>query len=256
MVVPTFKEAAETVHKEHAKAWKNAKHCDQWINTLTTYTFPVFGDRKVGQVRTPDVLKALTPIWLTKPETARRVRQRIGTVLDWAKAAGYRSGDNPVDEISKALPRQSDRKNHLAALPYVEVSAFLRRLHESEPTAASLALEFLILTAARTGEVLGAKWSEIDLDEATWTIPASRMKAGREHRVPLAPRCIELLGKAKRLAAGSEFVFPGRSNDKPMSDMVLLMIMRRFGDRLYRAWLPVGIPGLGIGAHQLCAGDL
>jgi integrase len=225
-VVPTFKQAAEAVHKEHARAWKNAKHCDQWINTLNTYVFPVFGDRKVDQVQTPEILRALTPIWLTKPETARRVRQRIGTILDWAKAAGYRSGDNPVDEISKALPRQSDRKGHFAALPYVEVPAFFRRLRESEPTAASLALEFLILTAARTGEVLGAKWSEIDLDEATWTIPASRMKAGRGHRVPLAPHCIELLGEAKRLAAGSEFVFPRRSNDKPMSNM-MLMIMRR-----------------------------
>jgi integrase len=225
-VVPTFKEAAEAVHKEHAKAWKNAKHCDQWINTLKTYTFPIFGDRKVGQVQTPDILKALTPIWLTKPETARRVRQRIGTVLDWAKAAGYRSGENPVGEISKALPRQSDREGHFAALPYVEVPAFFRRLHESEPTTASLALEFLILTAARTGEVLEAKWSEIDLDQAIWTIPANRMKAGREQRVPLAPRCIELLDKAKRLGAGSELVFPGRSNDKPMSNM-MLMIMRR-----------------------------
>jgi hypothetical protein len=135
-------------------------------------------------------------------------------------------GDNPVNEISKALPRQSDRKGHFAALLYVEVPAFFRRLHESEPTAASLALEFLILTAARTGEVVGAKWSEIDLDEATWTIPASRMKAGREHRVPLAPHCIELLGKAKRLAAGSEFLFPGRSNDKPMSNMMLKIMGR------------------------------
>ena len=225
--VPTFKEAAESVHKEHAKAWKNAKHNDQWINTLKTYAFPVFGDRKVDQVQTPDVLKALTPVWLAKPETARRVRQRIGTVLDWAKAAGFRSGDNPVGEISRALPRQPDRRGHHAALPYTEVSTFLRKLHEAEPTSASLAFEFLILTAARTGEVLEAKWSEIDLDQAAWTIPADRMKAGREHRVPLALRCIELLGQAKQLSAGSEFVFPGRSNDKPMSNMVLLMIVRR-----------------------------
>jgi integrase len=226
-VVPTFKDAADAVHKDHAKAWKNAKHCDQWINTLRTYAFPIFGDGKVDQVQTPDILKALTPIWLAKPETARRVRQRIGTVLDWAKAAGYRSGDNPVDEISKALPRQSDRKAHFAAIPYLEVPAFFRRLHESEPTTVSLAFEFLILTSARTGEVLGANWGEIDLDQAAWTIPAGHMKAGREHRVPLVPRCIKLLGKAKLLAAGSELVFPGRSNDKPMSNMVLLMIMRR-----------------------------
>jgi integrase len=225
--VPTFKEAAEAVHKEHAKAWKNAKHNDQWINTLKAYAYPVFGDRKVDQVQTPDILKALTPVWLAKPETARRVRQRIGTVLDWAKAAGFRLGDNPVGEISKALPRQPDRRGHFAALPYTEVSTFVKKLQEGEPTIASLAFEFLILTAARTGEVLEAKWSEIDLEQATWTISAVRMKAGREHRVPLSPRCIELLEKAKLLAAGSEFVFPGRSNDRPMSNMVLLMILRR-----------------------------
>jgi integrase len=227
MVVPTFKEAAEAVHKEHTKAWKNAKHRDQWINTLKAYVFPAFGDRNVDEVQTPDILKALTPVWLTKPETARRVRQRIKAVLDWAKAAGFRSGDNPTDHINKALPRQPDRKAHFAALPYNEVAAFVQKLREGEPTIANLAFEFLILTAARTGEVLEAKWNEIDLDEAAWTIPASRMKAGREHRVPLSPRCIELLEKAKLLAAGSEFIFPGRSNDKPMSNMVLLMILRR-----------------------------
>ncbi|WP_049826393.1 tyrosine-type recombinase/integrase [Bradyrhizobium japonicum] len=227
LVVPTFKKAAETVHKEHAKAWKNGKHSDQWINTLKAYAFPALGDRKVDQVLTADILKALTPIWLAKPETARRLRQRIGTVLDWAKAAGFRSGDNPVDDIHKALPRQPERKGHFAALPYTDVPAFMRRLREGGPTTSSLAFEFLILTAARTGEVLQAKWNEIDLDQATWTIPADRMKAGREHRVPMPPRCLEILGQAKELAAGSEFVFPGRSSNKPMSNMVLLMMVRR-----------------------------
>ncbi|WP_347341664.1 tyrosine-type recombinase/integrase [Bradyrhizobium uaiense] len=227
-VMPTFKQAAEAVHKEHAKAWKNAKHGDQWINTLKAYAYPAFGDRRIDQIDTPEILKALSPIWLTKQETARRVRQRIGTVLDWAKAAGHRTGNNPVEEISKALPRQSERKSHHAALPYIEVTAFLQQLkEEGEPTKATLAFEFLVLTAARTNEVLEARWAEIDLEQAAWTVPASRMKAAREHRVPLAPRCIELLRHAKQLAAGSELVFPGRSNDKPMSNMVLLMIMRR-----------------------------
>jgi integrase len=227
-VVPTFRVAAETVHKDHAKAWKNAKHGDQWINTLKAYAYPAFGDRRVDQIDTPDILKALSPIWLTKQETARRVRQRIGTVLDWAKAAGHRTGNNPIDEISKALPRQSELRGHHAALPYVEVPAFIQKLHgEGEPSIADLAFEFVLLTAARTNEVLEAKWSEIDLEQAAWTVPASRMKAGREHRVPLAPRCIELLGLAKVLSAGSEFIFPGRSIDKPMSNMVLLMTMRR-----------------------------
>jgi integrase len=227
-VVPTFRQAAETVHKAHAKAWKNAKHGEQWINTLKAYAFPAFGDRRVDQIDTPDILKALSPIWLTKQETARRVRQRIGTVLDWAKAAGHRTGNNPIDEISKALPRQSELKGHHSALPYIEVPAFIQKLHgEGEPTIANLAFEFLVLTAARTNEVLEAKWSEIDLEQAAWMVPASRMKAGREHRVPLAPRCIELLGLAKVLSAGSEFIFPGRSGAKPMSNMVLLMTMRR-----------------------------
>ena len=227
-VVPTFRQAAETVHKDHAKAWKNAKHGDQWINTLKAYAYPAFGDRRVDQIDTPEILKALSPIWLTKQETARRVRQRIGTVLDWGKAAGFRSGSNPVEEISKALPRQSDRKGHHAALPYVEVPAFVRKLHGGDDaTISDLAFEFLILTAARTGEVLEARWDEIDLEQTAWTVPATRMKAGREHRVPLAPRCIELLTQARLLAAGSEFVFPGRSGKKPMSNMVLLMTMRR-----------------------------
>jgi integrase len=226
-IVPTFRTAAETVHKEHAKAWKNAKHGEQWINTLKTYAYPALCDRRVDQIDTPDILRALSPIWLTKQETARRVRQRIGTVLDWAKAAGFRAGSNPVSEISKALPRQSDRKGHHAALPYSEVPTFVQKLQGGEPTLPDLAFEFLILTAARTGEVIAARWSEVDLEQAAWTIPADRMKAGREHRVPLAPRCIELLQKAKLLAAGSEFVFPGRSGTKPVSNMVLLMTMRR-----------------------------
>jgi hypothetical protein len=168
-VVPTFRQATETVHRDHAKAWKNAKHGDQWINTLKAYAYPAFGDRRVDQIDTPDILRALSPIWLTKQETARRVRQRIGTVLDWAKAAGFRSGNNPVEEISKALPRQSDRKGHHAALPYIEVPAFVQNLQVDEAAISDLAFEFLILTAARTGEVLEAKWDEIDLEQAAWT---------------------------------------------------------------------------------------
>jgi integrase len=256
-VVPTFRVAAETVHKEHAKAWKNAKHGDQWISTLKAYAYPAFGDRRVDQIDTPEILKALSPIWLTRQETARRVRQRIGTVLDWAKAAGFRAGSNPVEEISKALPRQSDRKEHHAALPYAEVPAFVQNLQGDDAgTIANLAFEFLILTAARTGEVLEAKWSEIDFEQAAWTIPAGRMKAGREHRVPLAPRSVELLKQAKLLAAGSDFVFPGRSGKKPMSNMVLLMTMRRLKSDATVHGVPVGVSGLGLRAHQLCPGDL
>jgi integrase len=227
-VVPTFRVAAETVHKDHVKAWKNAKHGDQWINTLKAYAYPAFGDRRVDQIDTPEILKALSPIWLTKQETARRVRQRIGTVLDWAQAAGFRGGSNPVDEISKALPRQADRKGHHAALPYIEVPSFVQKLRSGEAASIpDIAFEFLILTAPRTGEVIEARWIEIDLEQTAWTIPAGRMKAGREHRVPLVPRSVELLNQAKLLAAGSEFVFPGRSGEKSLSNMALLMTMRR-----------------------------
>jgi integrase len=227
-VVPTFREAAEQVHAEHAKAWKNKKHSDQWLNTLKAYAFPYFGEHRIDQIDTPDVLKALSPIWLIKPETARRVRQRIGTVLDWAKASGFRTTTNPVETISKALPKQADQVDHHEAMTYGETAEFLVKLRASTAgEGAKLALEFLILTATRTSEVLGANWSEIDSDRRLWIIPAHRMKAGREHRVPLAPRCIELLVRAKELSGTSSLVFPGRSATTPMSNMVFLMLLRR-----------------------------
>jgi integrase len=227
-VVPTFREAALQVHVEHARAWKNAKHGQQWINTLSEYVFPLIGEHRVDHIDTPDVLRVLSPIWLTKRETARRVKQRIGTVLDWAKAAGFRSGDNPVAGASRGLPKQADRAAHHAALAYSEVPSFVGKLRTSglsEPT--RLAFEFLILTAVRTNEVLRAKWNEVDLDREIWTIPADRMKAGREHRVPLPKRCIEILKRSKELSAGSPYVFAGRSNDRPLSNMVFLMALRR-----------------------------
>ena len=227
-VVPTFAEAAKSVHAEHKAGWKNGKHADQWINTLEQYAVPVIGDRRVDHIDTPDVLRVLSPIWLTKPETARRVRQRIKTVLDWAKASGFRSGENPVDGVAKGLPRQPDRKEHHSALAYAEVPGFIGKLHASslgEQT--RLAFEFLILTAARTGEVIRAKWDEIDFARQAWTVPASRMKAGREHRVPLSGRCVEILRRAERLAGASDYLFPGRRPEKPMSNMVFLMALRR-----------------------------
>ena len=227
-VVPTFAEAAEQVHAEHRASWKNGKHSEQWITTLRTYANPVLGDMRVDQIDTPAVLKALAQIWLTKPETARRVRQRIGTVLDWAKAAGHRIGDNPVEGVLKGLPKQGDRNGHHAALPYADVPGFITALRSSGTIeGARLAFEFLILTATRTSEVLGATWAEIDVDQALWTIPARRIKTGREHRAPLSPRCIEILSRAKDLSAGSDYIFPSRSPKKPMSNMVFLMALRR-----------------------------
>ena len=227
-VVPTFAQAAERVHTDNRATWKNEKHAAQWINTLRTYAVPHIGTRPVDALATPDVLRVLSPIWLTKPETARRVRQRIGTVVDWAKAAGYRTGDNPVEGVERGLPRQGERVVHHAALPYGKVPAFVARLRASDQgIIARLAFEFLILTAARTGEVIGATWTEVDEAQALWTVPGSRMKAGREHRVPLSSRAATILREARSLAGDSAYVFPGRSIAKPMSNMVFLMGLRR-----------------------------
>jgi integrase len=225
---PTFAEAAERVHAEHEVSWRNLKHRKQWIATLRQYAFPHIGTRPIDQIDTPEMLNVLAPIWLTKPETARRVRQRIGTVLDWAKAAGFREGENPVQGVTRGLPKQSVRDRHFAAMPYSDVPGFICRLRESDSgEIARLAFEFLILTAARTGEVLGAKWSEVDFAQKVWTVPAERMKAKRPHRVPLADRSVELLTRAKELGGTSDLAFPGQVRGRPMSNMVFTMTLRR-----------------------------
>jgi len=227
---PTFKVAAIQVHADHSKTWKNEKHAAQWINTLTNYAFPYFGDRQVNQIGTAEVLRALSPIWLTKPETARRVRQRIGVVMDWAKAAGHRSGDNPISGIEKGLPKQPKQRGHHAALSYSEVRLFIDVIHICDATESTrLAFEFLILSATRTSEVILAEWSEIDLENKLWTIPEERMKAGKKFRVPLSNRCIEILTRARELSGDSAYVFPGRSANKPLSSMTFLMAIRTIG---------------------------
>jgi len=226
--IPIFEDAARLVHSEHASAWRNQKHRAQWIRTLEDYVFPAMGTRRVDHIDTPEVLKVLAPIWLTKPETARRVRQRIRVVLDWARAAGYRVGENPVDGVAKGLPRQSKSRNHHAALQYNEVRGFIEVLRSSETSRPTkLAFEFLILTAARTKEVVGAKWNEIDLGSEVWTVPGARMKGGRTHVVPLSARCLEILRQAKGLLDGGDFIFTGRTAGKPLSNMALLMTLRR-----------------------------
>ncbi|KRR14923.1 integrase [Bradyrhizobium jicamae] len=229
-VVPTFADAARSTLEQHRGGWKNEKHASAWINTLTTYVFPIMGEKRVDQIETADVLRALSPIWLSKPETARRIRRRIAIVLDWSKASGFRTGDNPVDSVNKGLPRQSEKRGHFAAMPYSEVPGFVKKLPEV-PTSqfARLGFEFLILTAARTNEVLRADWTEIDLDKAIWTIPAARMKVGREHRVPLAKRSLGLLETAREIGGDSGLIFPGRQVDEPMSNMIFLMLLRRLG---------------------------
>ena len=227
-IVLTFKEAAREVHKIHSATWKNDKHKKQWITTLENYVFPTFGSLHVDNIGTPEILSVLNPIWLTKPETARRVRQRIHTVLEWAKASGFRSGDNPVDGISKILPKQPVSKKHHTALPYKEVPIFIKSLRSINAEGiAPLAFEFLILTATRTSEVLNATWDEINLEDKTWTIPDSRMKNKREHRIPLQPRLIEILEEARKLSEGSLYIFPNPHTGKPLSTMVFLMLLRR-----------------------------
>ncbi|MEE1611894.1 tyrosine-type recombinase/integrase [Microvirga sp. CF3016] len=231
--IPTFAQAAEQVHAEHKPSWRNDKHARQWINTLQQYVLPLMGGIPVDRVETPDILRVLAPIWLTKPETARRVRQRIGTVLDWAKAAGFRTGDNPISGVGKGLPKQTGQDDHHAALPYTDVPEFMQRLRGSDAGEMTrLAFEFLVLTASRTSEVREARWSEFSETERLWTVPAERMKSGRAHRVPLSHRCLEILKRAKALGGGSAFVFPGRSRDKPMSNMVFLMLLRRMNQAI------------------------
>lgn len=227
-VIPTFAEAAEKVHGDHSATWKNKKHAAQWISSLRAYAFPAFGETGVDRIDTPAILKVLAPIWLTKAETARRVKQRIGTVLDWATAVGFRDGENPINGVAKGLPRQPDKKAHYKAMPYADIPAFINWLGKCDlAEQTQLALEFLILTATRTGEVINLEWPEIEINLAMWTVPSERMKNDREHRVPLSTRSIEILDRAKMLGAGSKYVFPGRSPSKPISNETLWLALRR-----------------------------
>jgi integrase len=231
-IVPTFREAARQVHQAYAATFRNAKHKAQWLSSLEAYVFPVFGDRPVDLVETADVLKSLSPIWTKKPETARRLKQRIKLVLDWAKASGHRTGDNAVEGIAKVLPKVQPSGRHFPSLKYDQVPAFLQALRACKASeSAKLAFEFKILTATRTGEVIRARWEEIDRPAKMWTVPGSRMKSGREHRVPLSTRCLQLLAAAEAVADGGPYVFPGRSPKAPLSNMVFLMILRRMARR-------------------------
>jgi integrase len=223
----TFKAVAEAYIAANEASWRNAKHRQQWQNTLEGYVYPVMGDVPVAKVTTAHVLKVLEDIWQQKPETASRIRGRIETVLDAAKARGYREGENPArwrGHIAQILPARSRlTRGHHKALPYDALPAFMARLRERRAMAA-LALEFVILTAARTNEVLGATWPEIDLAKAIWTVPAKRMKGAKEHRVPLSPRAVEILESLRPLSASR--VFPAESGGK-LSDMAMTMLLRR-----------------------------
>lgn len=228
--IPTFREAAAKVLAAQRKSWRNAKHEGQWSSTMEAYAFPQIGDRKVHEITGPMIRDLLAPIWLTKPETARRVRQRVGAVLDWAYASGYRESEAPMRAITKGLPRQPKKDNHFAAMPYDKVAAFLTRLRKRQ-SFSRLALEFVILTAARSGEVRGCSWVEIDLEAGVWTIPKERMKASREHVVALSKPVLRVLKRCVELRQPNcDLVFPGISGRKPLSDMTLSKLMKEMGE--------------------------
>lgn len=227
--VLTFEQASRKVHELHRPTWKNEKHAAQFISTLETYVFPRVGGHKISDVTSADVLAVLSPIWTQKPETARRVKQRIGTVMKWAVAQGWRK-DNPAEAISQALPKAEKVKAHRKALDYDEVPGCLAAVAASGAgMATKLALEFLVLTASRSGEVREAIWDEINLSQAIWIIPAARMKMKREHRVPLSRRACEILTEAKELGNGEGLVFPGTKLGKPLSDMTLSKLVKELG---------------------------
>ena len=219
----TFREAAFQCIATKRPEWGNIKHANQWDATLRMYAYPVIGDLPVAAVNAQLILKVLQPIWTTKSETAVRLRGRIERVLDWATSAGYRTGDNParwrghLDNLL-AKPSKIRTVQHHAALPYSEIGAFMKELRNREGMA-TLALEFVILTAARTSEVLGATWQEIDLEKAVWTIPSARMKGGREHRVPLSPAALAVLARVRETTTHHAVIFPNLTRGRQLSNM-------------------------------------
>jgi integrase len=231
----TFREVAEqyiAARQIGEAGWRNAKHAAQWASTLKSYVYPVFGDLPVQGIDRSLVIKALDPIWSTKHETARRLRGRIETVIDFAQARGLRPDDapNPArrEALKAAFPLFKRAVKHHSALKYQEIGAFVADLRGREGSAAC-ALEFAILTAARTGEVLGADWAEIDLAARVWIVPGDRMKSGREHRVPLSDAALQVLGRMKVVSQESQFVFPSVGKRRPMSNMAMLKLLQRMG---------------------------
>lgn len=231
----TFAEVAEAYIAAHEASWRNPKHRQQWRNTLDTYAIPIMGKIGVAAIGTAEVTRVLEPIWRDKPETASRVRGRIEAVLDYATARGWRTGENPArwrGHLANLLPARAKiaRVDHHAALAWREIGGFMGELRAGAGIGAR-ALELTILTAARTGEVIGARWPEFDLDAAVWTVPADRMKAGREHRVPLSDAAVTILRPMMSLRddATGGFVFPGARRGKPISNMTMSATLRRMG---------------------------
>ncbi|MGG7055469.1 tyrosine-type recombinase/integrase [Nitrosomonas sp. ANs5] len=221
---PTFAQCANKFIESHQAGWKNPKHAQQWKNTLDHYVLPIIGNLQVKQIDTGLVMRVLEPIWLEKNETASRLRGRIENILDWASVHKYRQGDNPArwrGHLDKLLssPNKIQRIKHFKALPYHEMNGLLLALR-SNSSISAMALEFLILTAARTGEVIGSQWNEIDFNQKIWIIPAERMKVKKEHRVPIASRTLEILSNVKQLKV-NDYIFPGRTRNGGLSNAAM-----------------------------------
>ena len=245
--VPTFAEAAETVIGIHEPGWKDGgKTAAQWRSSLRDYAMKRLGKRRVSEIDTVDVMAVLLPIWTTKAATARKVRQRIGAVMRWSVAQGYRS-DNPAgDAIGAALPKANGIKRHYRALPHSEVSGAIATVRATRAHWATIAaIEFLTLTAARSGEVRHARWPEVDIKSATWTVPAERAKTGREHRVPLSRRALQVLAEARRATGGTGLIFPSVTG-RALSDNTLSKLLRENG-------IPAVIHGMRSSFRDWCA---
>ena len=245
--VMTFDQCAESYINAQKAGWKNSKHADQWASTIKAYASPVFGHLPVAEVDTVLVVKCLAPIWESKAETANRLRGRIESVLGWATTSGYRSGENParwkghLENLLASISKTSRMKHH-PSLPWQRVGAFIAELRKREGVSAR-SVEFAILTACRSGEVRGARWAEFNLEDKIWTIPAERMKAKREHEVPLSAAALRLL---KSMTRNGEIVFAG-TKSQPLSDMSLTAVIRRMNDGDEPAWVDAN--GQGITIH-------
>ena len=230
--IPTFTQVAARYIRIHRHGWSNPKHARQWCATLKTYARPTLGKKAVNDISTEEVLNVLTPIWVKKTETAKRVQGRIENILDFAAARKWRDPNNPArwrGHLDKLLPKPTkvQRIEHHPAMPYDKVALFMQEL-KGKPGVSALALQFLILTTCRTGEVIGAMWTEFDLEAAIWTVPAVRMKAKREHRVPLCPEAVAILKAIPRMA-NNPYVFIGQRQGRPISNMSMLQLMRGMG---------------------------
>ena len=229
LTIPTFGQAAHEAHNEYKASWRNGKHRNDWLSSLTLYAFPTLGSIRIDRLTAPMIRDALLPIWLEKPETARRVRQRIKTIIGWAASKGLCP---PIDLsiMDAGLPKQPKQDNHFRAMDYEKVPAFIASVMAAPETVGRMALLFTILTAARSGETRGAVWDEIDMEAATWTIPTTRMEAGRAHIVPLPAPALAILERAVLLRTGrkGEPIFPG-TGGRPLSDMTLSKILRDMG---------------------------